>query len=97
MNPNDGEMIKWFATLGVGGILAGFMFWFYRKDVRVYTEQWKNQTELLMAVVKENTVSNTRLIASIDANQIMLAQMMKILAESNAAKRFTDPNRLNDQ
>lgn len=63
----DAEFIKWFATLGVGGILAAFMFHFYRRDVREYTEQWRGQSELLVQVVKENTASNTRLVTVIEA------------------------------
>ena len=63
----DNEFAKWLATLGVGGALAGFMFMFYRRDVRAYTEEWRNQSQTLMQVVKENTASNTKLIAVIDA------------------------------
>lgn len=63
----DAEFIKWFATLGVGGVLAAMMFWFYRRDVANYTALWKGQTDILMAVVKENTASNTKLITVIEA------------------------------
>ena len=63
----DVEFLKWLATLGVGGVLAGFIFHFYRKDVRAYTEQWRGQSELLVTVVKENTSSNTKLVTVIDA------------------------------
>lgn len=60
------EFIQWLATLGVGGILAGFMFMFYRKDIKQYTELWKMTTEQLMEVVRDNTISNTKLIALIE-------------------------------
>jgi hypothetical protein len=63
----DNEFIKWFATLGVGGVLAAFMFHFYRKDVRQYTDQWRGQSELLIGVIKENTSVLTRLVTVIDA------------------------------
>lgn len=62
----DPEFTKWLATLGVGGILAGFMFMFYRKDVKQYTELWRTTAEQLMTVIKENTASNTRLILLIE-------------------------------
>jgi hypothetical protein len=69
----DTEFIKWFATLGIGGVLAGFMFVFYRKDVKQYTELWKIQTERVevlvervISVIKENTTSNVKLIALIE-------------------------------
>lgn len=63
----DNEFIKWLATLGVGGALAGFMFMFYRRDVKAYTDEWRHQSDVLMQVVKENTASNTKLVAVIDA------------------------------
>jgi hypothetical protein len=54
----DDEFIKYLSSLGVGGIIAGFMFFFYRKDVHHFTELWKGQTELLVLVVKENTAAS---------------------------------------
>jgi hypothetical protein len=61
------EFIKWLITLGVGGVLAGFMFVFYRKDIKQYTELWKITTDQMTTVVKENTASNVRLIAMLEA------------------------------
>lgn len=63
------EFIQWLATLGVGGVLAGLMFMFYRKDVKQYTDLWKNVTDMLMIVVKENTQSNTKLINLIETQE----------------------------
>ncbi len=60
------EFGKWLATLGIGGILAAFMFSFYRKDIKQYTELWRFAAEQLMLVVKENTASNTKLISLIE-------------------------------
>lgn len=62
----DTEFAKWLATLGVGGTLAAFMFWFYRKDVRQFTDLWEMQTTMLMDVVRENTQSNTRLVTMLE-------------------------------
>lgn len=62
----DPEFVKWIATLGVGGILAGFMFAFYRKDIKQYTELWKHTAESMMLIIKENTASNTKLISMIE-------------------------------
>lgn len=62
----DPEFVKWIATLGVGGILAGFMFAFYRKDVKQYTELWRITAEQMMVIIKENTSSNTKLIVMIE-------------------------------
>lgn len=66
MTAVDAEFTKWLATLGIGGILAAFMFTFYRKDVKQYTDLWKTTSEQLMAVVKDNTASNTKLISLIE-------------------------------
>jgi hypothetical protein len=57
----DVEFVKWLATLGIGGILAGFIFIFYRKDIKSYTELWKTTSEQLIKVVGENTASNVKL------------------------------------
>lgn len=63
----DTEFTQWLVTLGVGGILAGFMFVFYRKDVKSYTELWKTMADQLLTVVKENTASNAKLISLIES------------------------------
>lgn len=65
----DTEFIQWFTTLGIGGILAAFMFTFYRKDVKQYTELWKTTADQLMLIVKENTASNIKLIALIEQQE----------------------------
>lgn len=67
--PFDAEFTKWITTLGVGGVLAGFMFAFYRKDVKQYTELWKLATEQLTSIVKENTASNVKLISLIESQE----------------------------
>lgn len=67
--PGDVEFTKWLITLGIGGILAGFMFVFYRKDVKQYTELWKLATDQFATIVKENTASNTRLISLIESQE----------------------------
>jgi hypothetical protein len=69
MQVMDAEFAKWLATLGVGGVLAGLMFMFYRKDIKQYTELWKTATDQMMGIVKENTSSNTRLIALIETQE----------------------------
>lgn len=65
----DPEFVKWFATLGIGGILAAFMFVFYRKDVQMYTELWKDTTTMLIGVVKDNTASNWKLISLLETQE----------------------------
>jgi glucose-6-phosphate-specific signal transduction histidine kinase len=80
----DVEFTKWLVTLGVGGVLAGFMFVFYRKDVKQYTELWRVTAEQLMNVVKENTASNSKLIALIENQErnMMRKQDIELLLDS---------------
>lgn len=58
------DFLKMLPSLGVGGVLAGMMFFFYRKDMLKVTEQWQGQTEILVTVVRENSASNASLISS---------------------------------
>lgn len=67
MTMAESEFGKWLVTLGVGGVLAGFMFVFYRKDIKQYTELWKMSSDVLMTIVKENTASNVKLISMLEA------------------------------
>jgi len=75
------EGVKWFSSLGVGGIIAGVLFMFYRKDVKQYTDLWKAQTEMLVEVVKENTASNTKLIALIEQGPALTMRMLTVVEE----------------
>ena len=78
----DTEFIKWLATLGIGGILAGFMFVFYRKDVKQYTELWKLTTDQLVLIIKENTIANTKLITTLEnqeRNALRRADILELL------------------
>lgn len=69
METTNAELAKWLATLGVGGVLAGLMFMFYRKDIKQYTELWKATTEQLINVIRENTSSNIRLIGLLESQE----------------------------
>jgi hypothetical protein len=80
MQVMDAEFAKWLATLGVGGVLAGLMFMFYRKDIKQYTELWKIATDQMMAIVKENTSSNTRLISLIETQERNAVRREDIIA-----------------
>lgn len=55
----DVEFMKYLASLGVGGIIAGIIFMIYRKDMREYQEEWKGQREILVNIVKENSIAIT--------------------------------------
>lgn len=73
----EAEILKWFATLGIGGILAGFIFIFYRKDIKQYTELWRTTTDQLMKIVGDNTASITRLSDTIDNLDADIKQFRK--------------------
>jgi len=69
----DLDFVKWLSGLGVGGLLAAFIFDSYRKDMRQFTEQWKGQTELLVTVVRDNTAAmteNTEVVKSLHTHMI---------------------------
>lgn len=62
----DAEMLKFFATLGVGGVLAGLMLWVNQRDAKRYADslqEFKKQAEAdraeLLDVVRETTVAVT--------------------------------------
>jgi hypothetical protein len=55
------EITSTIPALGIGGILALWMFYWYRQDVQKYTDQWKGQSESLIQVVKENSKAVTEL------------------------------------
>ena len=57
----DSETLKLLVPLGVGGLLAGMIFMFYRKDALAWQEAWKGQSENLLEVVKDNTQAMTAL------------------------------------
>lgn len=74
----DAEFARWLATLGVGGVLAGLIFMFYRKDIKQYTDLWKTTSEQLTKIVRENTASYTRLsdtLRSMEDNMITLRDL----------------------
>lgn len=72
----DAEFGKWLATLGVGGVLAAFIYLAGRKDnarheatIIQYTELWKAATEQFIGIIKENTASNAKLISLIETQE----------------------------
>lgn len=61
------ELLKTLPSLGVGGVLAAFVFWFYQKHQREDKDRWLEQLkleqsrgDLLIGLVRENTVATTR-------------------------------------
>jgi hypothetical protein len=70
----DAEFGKWLTSLGVGGVLAGGMFWVYRKDALAAQQRIAELTEHLMrlaeqihTVMGQNQALAQTLLARIDA------------------------------
>lgn len=54
------EFTQFLAQLGVGGVMAGMLFWFYRRDVQRITDHWNKQSDQLMMVVVSNTSASAQ-------------------------------------
>lgn len=86
----DAEFIRYLAQSGAVGVIAALLFFFYRKDVRQYTELWQaqaklnhEQTTMMMAVVKENTAAitqNTEVIKSLH-RRVDRLDMLRVVPE----------------
>lgn len=71
----DHELLKWLTQLSGSGALLAVLLYFYRKDVRSYTELWQGQaklsheqTQAMMALVEKTTaaiVQNTEVVKSL--------------------------------
>jgi hypothetical protein len=90
----ESELAKYFATLGVGGAIGALIFYFYRKDVKQYTDLWKNVTNELIGVIKDNTASNIKLIVLLEnqeRNSIRKTDIFE-LKEALMSRRRDDPH-----
>jgi len=59
-------MLEWFASLGVGGVLAGVIFFWHRRDTQVYQatlielhSRAAERETALLTTVRENTAAIT--------------------------------------
>ena len=84
------EMFKFAATLGVGGVLAGLIFWFYRKDSLSHAEAWQGQSEALLRVVKDNTAAVTALQQTTSALQVTIELLRRDIADRDRMDRLRD-------
>jgi hypothetical protein len=60
---------------GLAGVLISVLFYFYRKDVRSYTELWKNANEVMIQVIKESNAAQTILATTLAANTEILRSL----------------------
>lgn len=92
----DAEFMKLLVQLGVGGAIAGMIFFFYRKDVKSYTDLWKEQaalnyrqTEAMMQLVAQNsanTATNTEVLKSLHKRIDKLDLLRVVEAENQSAR-----------
>jgi hypothetical protein len=68
------ESTRWLAQLGVGGAIAVIIFFFYRRDLRSYSELWQLQaadnrlmTDRVIGLVETTTRAATELTAVVHA------------------------------
>ncbi len=53
------EIAKILATYGgVGGAIGALIFWFYRKDTQDNAASLRSANDILLGVVRDNTLSN---------------------------------------
>jgi len=86
----DGEFLKWLASLGVGGVLAGLIFYFYRRDFLAKVSDSEAREKKLMDVVEHNSSSHEKLSLTIQTlttslqvqEQNRLQQMHVLLLEA---------------
>ena len=86
----NSEFIKWLATLGVGGALAGLMFFWYRKDVLQKCNDCENREDQLIEVIKSNSASHEKLALSMQSlsDALKQAENTRILQLQSIIERF---------
>ena len=65
----DLETLKWFSSLGVGGILAGVMFWFYQKHSKAALNESYRREDRAIAVMDRLSTALSELSAAFHAAQ----------------------------
>lgn len=95
----DPEYIKFFSSLGVGGVLAGMIFFYSRKDSKKHESDWieqekrcENRETTLMNIVTKNTEGFERLCGAINnlSADIKKAEELKLLQIQELLKTVLD-------
>jgi hypothetical protein len=91
----DVEFTKWLLQLGTGGAIAGLLFFFYRKDVKAYSELWQaqaainhEQTQAMMELVAKNSATvaaNTEVLKSLHKRMDRL-DILRLTEEGERSK-----------
>ena len=82
----DPELLKWFASLGVGGALAGGMFLAYRKDVLGKVDRTEIERATLLEVIARHAKATEHLAGALESHhQTEVATMDRIEGYSREA------------
>ena len=60
------ELLQLLAPLGIGGALAGVMFYWHRQDRAQWLEAERGRTDLLIRVVQDNTAVVAKLVTLLE-------------------------------
>lgn len=74
--------MKWFATLGVGGILAGITLWFYRLD-REASE--KRLAAIIESQAKDREASERAMEKLITDHRTMAGELLEVVKQNTRA------------
>lgn len=86
----DQEFVKFLASLGVGGALAGFIYFYQRQDARRHGEEWKGQAQLLAGLVANNTTAMVKCVEAISANTHAIDELRVELQQRRYRSRDSD-------
>lgn len=81
------ELLKQLPSLGVGGLLALFIYVSSKRREDMFIELWQKNSDILLKVVADNTDSNKKLISLIETaerNSIRKSDLFILLDEVRA-------------
>ena len=68
-------LVRFLAPLGVGGALAAFIFYFYRRDVVGLVDTLRQERVQIIDIVKNNAEAMTKIEAAISMNTHVLESL----------------------
>lgn len=77
------RLVQFGATLGVGGVLAAFIFMVYHRAMTKFIEEGKEDKKLLVDLVTNNTIVITKNTASTDNNTAALNELRRELTRGS--------------
>jgi len=74
-DPSVESLVRFLAPLGVGGALAGFIFYFYRRDVVGLVDTLRQERVQILDIVRLNAAAMTKIEAAISSNTHVLENL----------------------